>query len=153
MRLEACLLPVVVATFACGDGSESPPFQPVADVKQLMETVIDPSADTLWDASGSIVTAIEVIERRPQSDEEWLHVRNAAMTLAESGNLLMMFPRAKDGDVWMKRSRELIDTATEAWKAAEAHDVERLFTVGGDVYDACSRCHEDYMDAMKYANP
>jgi hypothetical protein len=154
MRAITWLSPfVVLSHLACGEAAHGPPFQPVADVKQLMQAVIDPSADTLWDASGAIVTATETIERRPRNDEEWARVRNAAVVLAESGNLLMMLPRAKDGDVWMKRSQELVDTGTEAWKAAEARDADRLFTVGGDVYDACSHCHEDYMDAIKNANP
>ena len=34
-------------------------------------------------------------EIRPRTDEEWTAVRNAAVTLAESGNLLMMVPRAQ----------------------------------------------------------
>jgi len=27
-----------------------------------------------------------------------------------------------------------------------------LFTIGGDIYEACSRCHQEYMDAIKNAN-
>jgi len=27
-----------------------------------------------------------------------------------------------------------------------------LITVGGDVYEACSHCHQQYMDAIKNAN-
>jgi hypothetical protein len=64
----------------------------------------------------------------------------------------MMAPRAKDGDLWMKRSQEMIDTGVAAWKAAEARNVDQLFTIGGDIYEACSRCHQDYMDAIKNAN-
>ena len=154
MRPTRWLLPVAILThLACGEAPQGPPFKPVADVKELMKTVIDPSADTLWEASGAIVTATATIERTPSNDEEWAKVRNAAVVLAESGNLLMMLPRAKDKDLWMKRSQELVDTGAEAWKAAEAHDAERLFTVGGDVYDACTHCHQDYMDAIKNANP
>ena len=68
-------------------------------------------------------------------------MRNAAITLAESGNLLMMVPRAKDGGEWMKMAQQMIDTSEAAIKAAEAKNPERLFTVGGDIYESCSACH------------
>ena len=38
------------------------------------------------------------------------------------------------------------------WKAAEAKNVDQLFTIGGDIYEACSHCHQEYMDAIKNAN-
>jgi hypothetical protein len=136
---------------ACG-GPPPPPFKPVADVKQLMQAAIDPSADAIWEATGSITDAKGTVERRPKNDEEWAAVRNSAIVLTEAANLLMMPPRAKDGDEWMKRSQEMLDTGMAAWKAADAKNVDQLFTIGGDVYDACSRCHEQYMDAIKNAN-
>ena len=137
---------------ACTGGPEPPPFKPVADVKQLMQAVIDPAADEIWDATGWIVTAAGEEARKPKNEEEWAAVRNHAIALTEAGNLLMMAPRAKDGDVWMKRSQEMINTGTAAWRAAEAKDVEKLFTTGGDIYEACSHCHENYLDAIVSAN-
>ena len=142
----------VVSSFACSRGAEPPPFKPVADVKQLMQGAIDPSADVLGEATGEIITPEGSTPRRPKNEEEWAEVRNAAIVLTESGNLLMMVPRAKDGDEWMKRSQELIDVGTAAWKAAEAKNVDQLFTIGGDVYEACSHCHQQYMEAIVNAN-
>ena len=136
----------------CTSGPPPPPFKPIADVKQLMQGPIDPSADAIWDATGWIDTAAGTEERRPKNQAEWDAVRNSAITLTEAGNLLMMAPRAKDGGEWMKRSQELIDTGFAAWKAAEAKNVDALFTVGGDIYEACSHCHQEYMDAIKNAN-
>lgn len=79
-------------------------------------------------------------------------VRNAAVALTESGNLLMMVPRAKGGGEWMKRAQELIDTGEAAMRAADAKNADRLFTIGGDIYEACSNCHRQYMDAIVNAN-
>jgi hypothetical protein len=140
------------AAFGCSQGPAAPPFKPMADVKQLMQGAIDPQADAIWEATGSIVTAAGVVERRPKNQAEWDAVRDSAIVLTEAGNLLMMSPRAKDGGEWMKRSQELIDTGFAAWKAAEAKNVDQLFTIGGDIYDACSHCHQQYMDAIKNAN-
>ena len=36
-------------------------------------------------------------ERQPHTDQEWAAVRDSAVVLAESGNLMMMVPRAYDG--------------------------------------------------------
>lgn len=137
---------------ACSSGPPAPPFKPVADIKQLMQAAIDPAADVIWEATGSITDASGTVNRRPKNDEEWAIVRNSAIVLTESANLLMMSPRAKDGDEWMKRSQEMMDTGLAAWKAADAKNVDQLFTVGGDVYEACSKCHQQYMDAIKNAN-
>jgi hypothetical protein len=140
------------ASFACSGGPQPPPLKPIADIKQLMQAAIDPAADVIWEATGSITDANGTVNRRPKNDEEWAVVRNSAIVLTESANLLMMLPRAKDGDEWMKRSQEMMDTGLAAWKAADAKNVDLLFTVGGDVYEACSRCHQQYMDAIKNAN-
>jgi len=136
---------------ACGRGPTPPPYRPIADVKQLMHA-LDAEADALWEATGWIDTAEGTVERRPKNEEEWEHVRASAIMLTEAGNLLMMPPRAKDGGEWMKRSQELIDIGQRAWRAAEAKNVQQLFTVGGEVYDACSHCHQQYMEAIVNAN-
>jgi hypothetical protein len=127
-----------------GCGQPPPPYKPVADVKQLMQGVFDPSADVVWGSVGTIFTKEGVEERRPRNDEEWANVRNHAMILTEAGNLLMMPSRARDGGDWMTMSQELIDASAVALRAAEAKNVDRLFEVGGRIYDACDKCHKKY---------
>lgn len=145
------LLVGVVASTACG-GPQPPPFKPVADTKLLMQSVVDPTADEIWDAVRTIITKDGTQEIRPKTAEEWLAVRNHAVALAESGNLLMMVPRAKDGGEWMQRSRELVETSERAIRAAEARNADELFTVGGDIYQACSNCHQKYLESIVNAN-
>jgi|SRR5919198_579197 hypothetical protein len=142
----------LVMCAACSGGPDPPPFKPIADVKQLMQGAIDPSADAIWDATGTIISREGVEERRPKTQAEWDAVRNSAIMLTEAGNLLMMTPRAKDGGEWMKRCQEMIDTGAAAWRAAEAKNVDQLFNVGADIYEACSRCHQQYMEAITTAN-
>ena len=109
-------------------------------------------ADVVWDSVKTIVTAKGTEDIRPRTEEEWTAVRNAAVALTESGNLLMLVPRAKDGGEWMKRSQELINTGEAAIRAIDAKNADRLFTVGGDIYEACSNCHRQYMEAIVNAN-
>jgi hypothetical protein len=143
---------MILAVAACSSAPPPPPFKPVADNKLLMQSVVDPNAAIVWDAVKTIVSAKGTEDTRPHTEEEWTHVRNAAVALTESGNLLMLVPRAKDGGEWMKRAQELITTGEDAIRAADAKNAERLFTVGGDIYEACSNCHRQYMEAIVNAN-
>ena len=131
------------AAFGCAGPAPSP-YKPVADVKQLMQGVVDPSADGVWESVATIFTKEGVEERRPRTDKEWAVVRGYAMTLAESGNLLMMPGRAKDGGDWLKYAQELVDTASVALHAAEAKNVDGLLDVGGRIDEVCESCHKKY---------
>jgi hypothetical protein len=150
-HISLLALTAVVLAAGCG-GPEPPPFKPLADNKLLMQAIIDPNADIVWDAVKTIDTKEGTEEIRPRNQEEWTAVRNAAVTLAESGNLLMMAPRAVDGGDWMKMSQQMIDTSEAAIRAADAKNPERLFTIGGDIYESCTNCHRVYVDAIVNAN-
>jgi hypothetical protein len=122
----------------------APPFSPVVSMKQLMEWVIDPAADVIWDSVGTIYTEAGTKELAPRTEEQWAAVRNSAAIVAESANLLMMEGRARDGREWMAAARRLTVAANRALKAAEAKNVDALFTAGEDIYHACSACHQRY---------
>ena len=151
MRISGLFLCGVLVCAGCASGPEPPPFKPVADVKQLMNSMIDPQADEIWDATGWIITAAGEEQRMPKNDEEWLAVMHHAVTVTEAGNLLMMVPRAKDDGEWMKRSQELIEAGQKVWRAAESKDVQKLFDTGGELYEACLHCHGEYIDEIKNA--
>ena len=71
-------------------------FPPAASVKQLMLDLIHPS-------SNDILLAIN--RGGPKEEREWAAVRRSAVTLAESGNILMMRGRARDQMDWMKDAK------------------------------------------------
>jgi hypothetical protein len=121
------------------------PFKPVTTVLELMESVIAHAAEVYWDSVQVTVDAAGVHERKPETDEEWELVWASALALAESGNLLMMEPRAVDDGAWMQFARSLVDAGVVAAEAAEAHDVERVFAAGEVVYNACLGCHARYV--------
>ena len=106
--------------------------------------VIDPQADIVWQSVKTVITEKGTEDTSPQTAAEWTAVRNAAVLLAESGNLLMMVPRAKDGGDWMKYARELVDASEAAVRAAERRDAAGVFAIGGDINDKCMQCHEHY---------
>src|SRR3954469_14134691 len=84
----ACAATIALLTAACG--SQPPPFKPIADTRLLMQSVVDPNADVIWDAVKTIITAAGTEEIRPRTEAQWTAIRNSAVALAESGNLLMI---------------------------------------------------------------
>ena len=148
MRKQAFVFALGISVVACGGAQNAPPFKPVADTKLLMQSLVDPNADLVWDAVQTIVTMEGTEEIRPHSAAEWTALRNAAVAISESGNLLMMAPRAKDGGEWMKAAEAMVETGQAAIRAIEKRNADELFTVGGDIYDSCTNCHSKYMDAI-----
>ena len=149
MRTILLLVPLgAVSAFGCSP-APGPPFKPVADVQQLMEMMVDPAADLVWDAVGTVITAEERNHWSPQTDEEWTAVRNSALVLMESGNLLMIGSRAKDQGDWIKASQAMVDAATVAFRAAEAKNVDALIEAGDQIYATCEGCHSRYLEGAE----
>lgn len=136
----------VAAVLGCAHRPPAgPPFKPVTTVVELMESVIAHAAEIYWESVQVTVDEAGVHEQYPQTDEEWELVWANALALAESGNLLMMAPRAVDDGAWMQFSRSLIEAGVEAAAAAQAHDVDRVFAAGEQVYNVCTGCHARYI--------
>lgn len=134
----------LAAALACERASDPPPFHAVADMRQLMASVVEPAAEVFWDAVGSVEDSSGVTSLAPRSTEEWDLVRNAAYVVTESGNLMMMAPRARDEAEWMTLSRAMIESGKRAIAAAEARDTTAVFDVGADLYQTCTNCHAFY---------
>lgn len=129
-----------------------PPFEAATDVHQMMMWIIDPAADVIWDSAGTIITAEGSQELTPTTDKGWARVLRAAAILTEAGNLLMMPGRAA-GDDWIGYSRQLIDSGKLAMQAAQARDADALFDAGGQVYQVCRGCHEQYWVTVDASQP
>ena len=72
----------------------APPYNPVASIREVMNSVIDPNVDVVWNAVKTVIDHGKPIEHAPANDEEWAAVRHSAMTVSEGANLLMMPGRA-----------------------------------------------------------
>lgn len=118
---------------------------PVADLSTLMFTVVEPAAESYWDAVGWILDFEGEHYFRPESPEEWEQVRNAAYMIAESGNLLMVRDRGgADDAAWREYSRALTEVGMRAIEAAESEDPLQVFDAGAEVYFVCTSCHAAY---------
>jgi hypothetical protein len=109
-------------------------FKPIGNVSQLMIDIIYPTSD-----------AIFYVERTPPSnDREWNTLRGTALTLAESGNLLMMDWRARDQGDWIKDSQLMVDAGAAAYKAAKAKDLNAIVALNEQLMNSCIKCHAQY---------
>ena len=111
------------------------PFLPGATVKQLMLDLIYPSSNDIL---------VAIYRGGPKNEREWAALRRAALTLAESGNLLMMQGRRRDQTDWMKDARLLVDAGHAAYKAAQAKDSTALAALAEALDFSCTTCHKQY---------
>jgi len=164
------LSPLAVAQQkAAGSGKAARDRQAYSTVKDIMESIIDPSADVLWRAVGTIMDKEGVQELLPKTQEDWLEQRRAAVRIIEGGNLLMMRGReaAPAGTkseapgvelepaeiaALIKKKRKSFDAfakalqaiGLEALRASEAKNPDLLVEIGGRMEDVCESCHKTF---------
>ena len=144
-------------------------YNPAATVKDLMDSIVDPSADDVWNAVTTTVDQRGTDEKKPRTDAEWTNVRRGAIRLVEGANLLMMpgrhMARAgersttpgvelepaemealvdKDRPTWNQRAKALQGVALEVLQAVDARNPDRLFDAGDRLDAACENCHRHY---------
>jgi Cytochrome C' len=107
-------------------------------VKQVMTAMTIPASDAVFDAAAE----------PPTTAEAWSVLRKSAVTLAESGRLLMTDALAKDKTTWNEMARDLVREAEATIKSAEAKDRDALEKAGDSVYATCKACHGRYMEAV-----
>ena len=146
-------------------------IQPLVSVKELMNDTIDPIADGIFDAVGSDYDAKTYVEVAPKSNEDWDKIKFAAVSLAESIELLKVpRPLAPPGDenvssgpnppelspaqikakieqdpvLWNAKIQALRNATLEVINIVNKRDVKGLFDAGGDLDQACEACHLVY---------
>src|SRR5262249_1345963 len=98
----ASILPLLVG--ACAQKpAAAPQAQPeyrLNTVKDIMDSIVDPASDYIWDSGEPTVSAKGVEEKAPHTDEDWKNVRRHAVMLLEATNLLQIPGRhvAKPGE-------------------------------------------------------
>ena len=182
----AAILAVVGTLCACSPAVETPAepdssnapqtaatpyaeFNTTATIRDVMNTLVDPSADALWNAVRYEVDAEGSRELRPETDEQWQTLRYHAVAIIEGGNSLMLpgrrvapagatteFPAyeympeevavklQEDRQSWLVFARGLQSSALAMLGAIEARDVDKLSEFGAALDSACEACHSQY---------
>ena len=134
-----------VIAVSCTPAEPPSPYKPVASVEELMEGTVQPAAERYWQSVSTTISAAGIEEKFPKTDEEWEAVWGGAMTIAESGNLLMMPSRVREDAEWTRLSTALVDIGVEAAKAARSRNPETVLEVGEKVYNVCTECHMKFI--------
>lgn len=143
-----------------------PEYKATATIREVMASMVVPSADFLFNAVSSSVTPKGVEEKSPNTDEEWADVRHKAITLMEASDLILLAGRhvaspgqkainpqvqlnpeaiealiAKDRSSWVKMSHALHDSVLPTLKAIDAKDPMALSDSSIAIDMACESCH------------
>jgi hypothetical protein len=138
-------------------------------IKDVMESIVDPSADIIWGAVGTVADKQGMRDLSPKAPEEWLNLRRAAVRLIEGGNLLMMRDReaAPAGvkseapgvelepaeiTALIRKERDGFDAfaialqaiGVEALHAIDAKNADLLIEIGGRMEEVCESCHKTF---------
>ena len=164
------LASLLVIGSAC---TKAPPAEPelakTATIKEIMDSMVDPSGEFLFESVQEISDEHGVSEKAPQTEEEWSEVRHRAVTLLEAPNLLVMPGRRVaqanekperqeielaperiqqliDGDrvSFINRAKDLQGAAAMALKAIDARDKKGLVDALTVLDKACENCHLQY---------
>jgi len=111
-----------------------PNLKSAGTMSELMLYVIYPTSNEIFYVSRD----------DKKTTKEWFELRDKALTLAESANLLMAPNRARDNDQWMKDAKLLWEAGNKAFIAAKAQDLPALEALNAELYEACQSCHVHY---------
>ena len=89
LRLVTALVSLLVCV-SCAKQKSEAEYRPTTTIRDLMDGVVDPAADTIWNSVGTTISKEGTEEKAPHTDEEWGTVRNGAIELLEASNLLQI---------------------------------------------------------------
>ena len=126
---------------ACGQGVETPD----KTVQQLMAQDVQPTAEIYWNSVQFISDETGDHDIKPETDADWARTKAAATRLGELA-VLLKTPGYTEGrgEDWTTFANSLGDVAKLAEQAAEQKDTDKIFEVGGTLYNVCSACHQVY---------
>jgi len=126
---------------ACGQGAEAPE----KTVQQLMAEDVQPTADVYWKSVQFISDETGDHDIKPETDADWAKTKAAATKLGELAALLRTPAYTEGrGEDWTTFANSLTEVSKLAEQAADEKNVDKVFEVGGTMYNVCSACHQVY---------
>ena len=149
-----CDLPPKPAVPQAAEGATLPGvLAPKARIKDLMNSMMVPSSNAVWNAVATSTDATGLHESKPVTDDDWNQLYLYAVELTEVGNLLMVPGRERcvGGAIpaqyradFNQKARELLEAANVALIAAKKHDSDAVAEAGERIDVSCDACHEKY---------
>jgi hypothetical protein len=111
-------------------------FEAVAETKLLMEGLAQPN-----------YRAVEkhLQGKGPADVETWTFARGQALLIAETGNLLLLRPPRNDGrDLWMRRTTDMRQSASELARRLGSRDLAGSRAALAELAGKCNNCHQSF---------
>ena len=168
MRVASTVAALAIGAFASlAWGAQPPP----KTVQQIMDTVVDPSADALWETAGTVVAAKGSRTHRPRTPAQWAKARTLALRVVEGAKLLQArrpvggdghwvladastpgirtaaqieVDIARDPSKFYGAAARLQRTAQDAADALARRDLDAFQDAGARIDAACEACHAAY---------
>ncbi len=147
-------------------------MKPVVSVKELMNYMIDPASDYIFDSVKTFVRPDgKIVEVEPKTDEDWEKLKIGAVTIAEGVYLLKVErPFTPKGDVnnsvgpdatelspeqivakvtkdpveWNARIEALRNVGLEVLDIVKKRNAKELWDATENLDEACEACHRSY---------
>ena len=123
--------------------SQLAPRPVVEDMHQFMEYVFEPNYKTL---------RLHLAEA-PSDKNAWKAIKAGSLSLAESGNLLLMRAPEEDGDQWRQLSAAVRGQGGELYQAARARDYQTSLVHYRAMIEQCNACHTRFADGEHQLKP
>jgi|SRR5688572_25375670 cytochrome c556 len=143
--IKAIAATAVLGAAALLGGCDSAPPAPDKTVQQLMAEDVQPTAEVYWNSVQFISDETGDHDIFPKTDADWEKTKAAATRLSELGALLKTpgYTEGRGAD-WTQISNSLIEVSKLAEQAAEERSTDKIFEVGGTIYNVCTACHQAY---------
>lgn len=160
LTAPACLLILLWSAGAHAQGR----VQVVADLRQLMIGMFYPASNVVFAAQDDLSTFKQAEDAASSPNpltsiyNGWQAVQDAALSLSEASNLLLLPGRScSNGQPvplsrpdWAAYVQVLREASADAYRAAQSKSQDAMLTVSDTLTRACDACHKAYRD--KYPN-
>jgi hypothetical protein len=156
------------ALVSLSGAAEAPPFSTDLTISDIMASIVMPAANVLWEAvlPDTDANGKEIL-KGPDSEEGWLRVREAAVSMAAATNLLMVpgltakdpaletppgelnpeaigqLIRDKSAD-WYAWNQLMHNTAMQLVTAIDAQDTQAIWDMTATLDGPCTSCHTQF---------
>jgi hypothetical protein len=167
LTLAITVITALVSIAAARQTPKEPPrMRPAATIQEIMDTMIDPSADNIWEAFSVTISAGGITQTSPRSDKDWADLRKSAVNLIEGANLLLVPGRRvaspgkksenpgielepeeiekrieRNAADWTAATIALQDVAAKTLAFIDKRDSEGIQDMGAVIDQACEACH------------
>ena len=142
------------------------PFHLRATVAEIMDSMVMPAADVIWNSTAVIDSTEGQRDMRPKNDEEWKTVERAGVVLSEALNAVMIPGRRvdqpgavaanpeselgpdqiqeliqKEPQVWVGFVQALDGTVEKLQQAIRERNFDKINELGGELDETCENCH------------